>query len=176
MRIAVFLACLFLTGCGDILFTETIATKEDSFFDPSLLGTWFDQDDTVLTVTGENRPGYEILVINAKNGNQLKLVAQYASYGDRQILEVSDAEAGIFSVQAHIWVNVLKKANGIQIQYLDSKWLQEKATQNGLQMFTADGHPVVTAPAVKLREFAKEFGLQPEARGSVMDLIPFKKK
>ena len=127
-------------------------------------------------MTGENRPGYEIMVINAKNGNQLKLLAQFASYGDEQILEVTDAEGGLFSVPAHAWVDVRKTGTGLQVHYLDSKWLQQKAQQAGLAMFKADGHPVVSAAAEPLREFAKQFGLKPEARGSSMELVPFRKK
>ena len=175
---------MFTSGCGDLLSTEPLASKdgtldarvESALFDAALLGTWFDQDDTVITVTSEKQPVYEILVINAEKGNKFRLLGQLVRFGDRQILDVTDAEGGFFSVQAHIWIYVRKKGNGVQIQYLDSKWLQEKARQSGLPFFSSDGHPVLTAPTAKLLEFVLQYGTQPEARGGTMDLIPFKKK
>jgi hypothetical protein len=188
MRLSTLIApitlAMFTSGCGELLSTEPLASKdgtlgarvESALFDAGLLGTWFDQNDTVITVTSEKQPVYEILVINAEKGNKFRLLGQIVRFGDRQILDVTDAEGGVFSVQAHVWIHVQKKGIGIQIQYLDSKWLQEKARQSGLPLFTADGHPVLTAPTAKLLEFVRQYGTQPEARGGTMELVPFKKK
>ena len=174
--LAVLTFALMLTGCGDLLSTEPLATEEDILFDAALLGTWFDQDDTVITVKSEKQPVYEILFIGTEDGNKIRLSGQLVQFGDQRILDVSDADGGLFSIQAHAWIRVQKKGSGIQIQYLDSKWLQEKARESGLPLFTADGHPVLTASSAKLREFIGQYGTKPEAGGGTLDLIPFKKK
>jgi hypothetical protein len=168
-------AAVSITGCGELLSTEPLATKEDTLFDAGLLGTWFDQDETVITVKSEKRPVYDILFIGTEEGNRIRLSGQLVPFGDRQILDVSDWEGGPFSIQAHVWIHVQKKGDGIHLQFLDSKWLQSKLQESGLPFFLADSHPAITASTAKVREFVKEYGTKPEAGGGTIDLIPFKK-
>lgn len=180
MRIFTLLAltilAVFTTGCGEVLSTEPLAFKEDTLFDAGLIGTWFDREDTAITVTSETAPVYEILVIGTENGETFRLKGQLVRFGEHRILDVTDAEAGLFGIHAHSWVYVRKTGNGIQIQYLDSKYFQAKVRQSGLPQFTADGHPVLTAPTEKLQQLVRLYGLEPEARGGTMDLVPFKRK
>ncbi len=169
-------AAVFISGCGDMLSTESLASKEDTLFDAGLLGTWFDKDDTVITVKSETHPVYEILFIGTDEGNKIKLSGQLVQFGDQQILDVTDAEGGLFSIQAHVWIRIQKQGDGIRMQFLDSKWLQDKARESGLPLFLADRHPAITASTAKLREFIGQYGTKPEAGGGTMELFPFKKK
>jgi hypothetical protein len=169
-------AALFLAGCSDVLSTEPLAMEDDTLFDAALVGTWFDQDDTVIKVTSAQPPVYEILVIGTNEGDKHHLRGRLVQFGEQRILDVTDADAGLYSIQGHVWIYLQKKGKGIQIQYLDSKWFQEKVRQSGLAFFLADKHPVVTAPTAKLREFAGKYGVQPEARGGALELVPLGKK
>jgi hypothetical protein len=169
-------ATLFLAGCSDVLSTEPLAIDDDTVFDAGLVGTWFDQDDTVIKVTSAQPPVYEILVIGTNEGDKHHLRGRLVQFGEQRILDVTDADAGLYSIQGHVWIYLQKKGKGIQIQYLDSKWFQEKVRQSGLPFFLADKHPVVTAPTAKLREFVGKYGVQPEARGGALELVPLGKK
>lgn len=173
---ALLAAALCLTGCSDILSTEPLATDDDTLFDAALVGTWFDQDDTVVTVTSAKPPMYDILVINTKDATKHALVGRLVRFGEQQILDVIDVDAGLYGIQGHVWIYVEKKGDAIQIQYLDSKWLQDKLRQGGLAFFLFDKHPVTTAPTARLREFVRQYGLGKEARGGPMLLLPFTKK
>jgi hypothetical protein len=167
---------LFLTGCGELLSTEPLASSNDTTFDAGLLGTWSNQEDTVFTVTSHAPPDYEILLVGTDKGEKTSMRGRLARLGEHRILDLTDAEPGMYSIQGHIWVHVEKKGATLQIQYLDSKWLQDKLRQSGLPWFIADSHPVITAPTAKLQEFARQYAVQPEARGNTLELVPFKKK
>lgn len=167
---------VIITGCGGVLSTEPLASKDDTLFDAGLLGTWFDQENTVITVTSAKPPLYEILVLGTDRGDTSRLLGRLVRFGEHQILDVTDAEPGVYSIQGHMWVYIEKKENGLQVQYLDSKWFQEKVQQSGLPQFSANGHPVITASTASLRELVQQYGLQPEARGDTMELAPFKKQ
>jgi hypothetical protein len=164
-----------LTGCGDVLSTEPLAAPGDTRFDTSLLGTWSDQDDMILTVTSRAQPVYDILYLDTNTGEKVALQGRLMRFGEHQVLDVTEAEPGIFSVPAHVWVYVTKKKPGLQIQYLDSKWFQQKVRASGLAYFAQDKHPVLTAPTAQLQELVRQHGLQAEARGPVLDLVPFKR-
>jgi hypothetical protein len=169
-------ATLFLAGCSDVLSTEPLAIDDDTVFDAGSVGTWFDQDDTVITVTSAQPPVYEILTIGTNEGDKHQLRGRLVQFGEQRILDVTDVNPGIYSIQGHVWIYVQKKGKGIQIQYLHSKWFQEKVRQSGLAFFLADKHPVITAPTAKLREFVGKYGVQPEARGKALELVPLGKK
>ncbi len=166
-----------MTGCGDLLFTEPLALKEDTTFDAGLVGTWYDQEDTVITVTAPDSPVLEILVIGTKDGETFRLAGRLVKIGAHTLLDVTDKKVGLYGVPGHMWIHLEKKGKGWRIQYLHSKWLRERVWEARLAAFISPVETtVVTAPGEQLREFARKYAVMAEGRGEPMDLVPFRKE
>lgn len=66
-------------------------------------------------------------------------------------------------LRAFVYLNNLP--NGLKIQFLDSKWLQEQVQQNkSLSHYDLDGHPIITGTTAEMQDFFSQFGLNEQAR------------
>ena len=165
-----------LTGCGDLMFVEPLASDSDKTFDKALVGNWYDRDSVVLHVTAEKPPVYDVTILFVESGKSAHLQGRLVRLGDQQILDLYDPEAGLFNVGCHVWVYVQRKGTGLEIAYLDSPWLQARLKESGLRTFEVEKHPVSTASTAQLREFAAKYAVRPEARAGSLEWSAFKKK
>ncbi|MGA3024433.1 MAG: hypothetical protein ABSF98_06670 [Bryobacteraceae bacterium] len=155
---------LLLTGCGDLMSLESIATKDNTVFDKALLGTWTDNKDS-LCVVGPADPGYNIAWIGTGDtGDKTLLEGRLVKMGDQRVLDVWGADPGAFSVPAHVFLRVRISGGTMELRFLDSEWLQQRVRQSSLAYSVfGEGHPIITAPPAQVRTFLQEFGLKEEA-------------
>lgn len=171
------LLVMTLAGCGDLMFVEPLATDADTLFDTGFIGSWGDGDNTVVRVTGEHPPAYDVTLYFIESGKTSHFAGRMVRFGEgRQVLDLADPEPGLFNVGAHVWLSVDRKGDALSVSFLDSKWLQDQAKQAGLPAFYSEKHPVLTAPTAQLRSFAEKFGVRREARAEPFELKPFKLK
>lgn len=169
----VLIALLALVSCSDVLSTEPLAARDDTSFDTSLLGTWFDPDDTVISVTSGQRPFYDITVVDRQKQNRFVLQGRLVEFGDQRVLDLTDMQPALYSVPGHAWLVVTKRGDGLEVQHLDTEWLQAQVRRSGLSHTLIGGRLLITAPAERLRSFVARYGLRPEARGEPLYLTPF---
>lgn len=166
------LAFLCLLACSDIVATEPLAARDEVAFDSALLGTWFDADDTVFTVSSPTRPFYEIRAIDRQQDNQFLLQGRLVQFGNQRILDLVDVQPALYSIPAHAWLTVEKRGNGLELHHLDSAWLQAQVRRSGLSYTAIGGRLLLTAPADRLRAFVERYGLNPQAVGEPIYLTP----
>ena len=163
--LTVLVAGMFLlTGCGDLLSLEPLATKENAVFDSALPGTWTDNQDTLCVVRAAN-PVYRIVWISAGDGrDETRLEGRLVRMGEERVLDVSGVDPGAFSVAAHVFLRVRISRGTMELRFLDSDWLQQQVKQSSLAYSViGEGHPIITAPPAQLLTFLQQFGLKEEA-------------
>ena len=174
--IPILVAALLTTACSDLLSVEPLASDRNTVFDPALLGNWriLDKnDDIIVSVREGNNHGYDILWVDVKSDSKSHLDGQLVEINGQHVLDVSphDADAGAFFVPGHAFLYLTSLPNGLKIQFLDSKWLQEQVTQSRLLPHSASGaHPVITATTADMQDFFTQFGLNEQARSEPITL------
>jgi len=165
---------LFTTACGELLSVEPLATDNNTTFDPALVGVWADVDgsNSVLIYVGEGeKHAHDILWVDTKDHDTTCLEARLVHIGGQRILELSDKSNGVFSIRGHALAYVSNLENGLQLQFLDSKWLQQKVQQSQLLTHSQlEGHPLITGTSAQLQDFVVQFGLNEQARSEPISL------
>ncbi len=156
---------ILLTGCGDLLSIQPLATKDNAVFDSALIGVWSDGDDLLLRVSEDKPAAYDILWMNTKDGDKVKLKGRLVQLRDQKVLDVWPADPTPFSIPGHAFLAVRVTGEGIEARFLDTKWLREKVRQSdSLAHISIEGDPLITAPTAQLEAFLLKFGLSPEAQ------------
>lgn len=158
-------SAILLTGCGELLSIEPLATKSNTVFDPALLGVWTDGEDLILRVTEYKPAAYDILWTNTKDSEKVELKAKLVSLGDQRILDLWPADPVPFSIPGHAFIAISVTGEGIEARFLDTKWLRAKVRQSdSLAHINIEGDPLITAPTAQVGTFLLEFAPSPEAQ------------
>ncbi|HTC95588.1 MAG TPA: hypothetical protein VK699_19250 [Terriglobales bacterium] len=174
--IPILAASLFTTACGDLLSVAPLATDSNTTFDPALIGTWSDLDGSnsvLISVREGDKHNYDILWIDTKNNDKYRVDARLVQIGGQKILDVTpvSSDAGPFTIPGHAFVYISNLENGLKIQFLDSKWVQEKVKQSkSLTYYQLEDHPIITGTSAQLQDFFLQNGLNEQARGEPMSL------
>ena len=169
-------ATVLLTGCGDLSSVEGLANKDNTVFDPSLVGSWSSGDAVVIVQKGDDQ-SYRIHWLGTEFSNTPRIVrmeGRLAKIGDQQILDLTAANPGVFAVPCHVFLRVRPSVEGLKVQFVDSKWMREQVTANQVAGFVQDGHPVLTAQAPQIAAFLLKVGFDERALDDPMILRPLK--
>jgi hypothetical protein len=167
---------LLLTGCGDLSSVEGLANKDNVVFDPSLVGAWSSGDAVVIVQKGDHQ-SYHIHWLEAESMDTPRIVrmeGRLATLGDQRILDLTASNPGAFAVPCHVFLRVRPAAEGLKVQFVDSKWIREQVTASQVADFLQDGHPVLTAQAPQIAAFLLKFGFDERALDDPMMLRPLK--
>jgi hypothetical protein len=173
--VVVFLAVL-LTGCGELPSVEGIATKDNTVFDPALVGAWNAGDAVIIVQKGDDL-GYHIHWAGAEGTETPRFVrmeGMLVKLGEQRVLDLTAARQDAFSIPCHVFLRIRPVNDGLKVQFIDSKWIREQA--RALPGFVQDGHPVLTAPAAQVEGFLRKFGFEERALDEPMMLRPLKQK
>lgn len=179
MRLAwvvVFLAVL-LTGCGDLPSVEGMANKDNTVFDPALVGAWNAGDAVIIVQASEDKSSYAIHWVGAEGTETpqfVRMEGTLVKLGDQRVLDLTAARQDAFSIPCHVFLRIRPAKDGLKVQFIDSKWIREQA--RALPGFIHDGHPVLTAPAAQVEAFVRQFGFEERALDEPMMLRPLKQK
>jgi hypothetical protein len=100
--------------------------------------------------------------------------ARLAQIGDQRILDLTASNPGVFAVPAHVFLRVRPVAEGLKVQFVDSKWMRGQVAANQVAGFMQDGHPVLTAQTPQIAAFLLKFGFDERALDDPMILQPLK--
>lgn len=168
---AVAALALLATGCGELLSVHPLATKDNSVFDPALVGVWSDGDDLLLRVSEDKPAAYDILWMNTKDSDKVKLKGRLVQLRDQKVLDLWPADPTPFSIPGHAFLLVRTVGDGLEVRFLDSKWLQAKVRESGALAHTLiEGDPVITGPTPQVEAFLLKFGLSAEAQDEPLRL------
>lgn len=169
-------AALFTTACAGLLSVEPLATDNNAIFDPALLGVWGDLDGSnsvlVYVREGEKR-SYDILWVDTKDYDTCHLEGRLVPIGGQRILDLTSRDKSnvLFGIPGHALVYLSSLDNGLQLQFLDSKWLQEKVQQSKLLGHSQlEGQTTIMGTTVQLQDFVVQFGLNEQARSEPLSL------
>ena len=170
-------AVVSLTGCGDLPSVEGIANKDNTVFDPALVGAWNAGDAVIIVQASEDKSSYAINWVGAE-GTQtprfIRMEGTLVKLGDQRVLDLTAARQDAFSIPCHVFLRIRPVNDGLKVQFIDSKWIREQA--RALPGFVQDGHPVLTASAAQVEGFLRKFGFEERALDEPMLLRPLKQK
>jgi hypothetical protein len=167
--IPIMAAALITTSCDGLLSVEPLATDSNTVFDPDLLGVWATvQDDdynAIVSIREGNDHSYEIHWLAVKSGDDYKLNGRLVEINGQRILDVTPNDSQTFSIPGHAFVYISAAQDELQIQFLDSEWLQEQVKKSSLlPHYEVEGSPVITGTSAQLQNFISEFGTNEQAR------------
>src|SRR5580693_1699564 len=145
-------AGILLTSCGDLPSLEGLANKNNTVFDPALVGAWNSGDAAVTVQRGDNQ-SYRIHWLGAEDAETtetpriVRMEGRLAQIGGQRILDLTASNPGAFAIPCHVFLRIRPVKDGLQIQFLDSTWIREQVKTSALASVVYDGHPVLTAPA-----------------------------
>jgi hypothetical protein len=164
-----------LTSCGDLPSVEGVANKENTVFDPALVGAWNSGDAVVIVQKAEDQ-GYGIHWLGAEGREPPRIIGmegRLVRIGDQRILDLTTSDPGALAIPCHVFLRILPVKEGLKVQFVDSKWIREQVTSS-LASFVQDNHPVLTAPAPQIEAFLLKFGLDERALDDPILLRPLK--
>lgn len=188
-------AVALLVSCMPAYSVHPYFTEKDLIFDPSLVGTWYSQDDenqrgavVIEQMDFNGKPGYEISLTNITDKpatpeiNQ-KFDARLFKLGGEQFLDVvqSDLRSGddqiaVLAMPVHMLAKVSLQEDSLTFWFLDDEWLK-KSLESG-QTSTAheieDDTPVLTAPTADLQKFVLDHANEEKAFS--FEAGPFQRK
>ena len=179
--IAPVFAAVLLTGCGDLPSVEGIANKENTVFDPALVGAWNSGDAVIIVQKGGVEKGdesYQISWVGADNDTPrvVRMEGRLVRAGEQRILDLTASDPRAFSIPCHVFLRIRPVKEGLKVQFVDSKWIREQVKTSSLASFEQDTHPVLTARAPQVEAFLVKFGLDERALDDPMILRPLKEK
>lgn len=157
-------AALLLTGCGDLPSVQGLANKGNTVFDSSLVGAWNSGDAVVIVRAGKDQ-SYRIDWLGAEGDETPRIVrmeGRLFKIGDQRMLDLATSAPGAFAIPCHVFLRVRPVAEGLKVQFVDSKWIRGQVPSS-LASFTLDDHPVLTAPAPQVEAFLLKFGFDERA-------------
>jgi hypothetical protein len=164
---------LLLSGCGDLLSVQPLATAETAVFDAGLTGEWSCADTNCKGVSLLIRAGsaekkdYDFLWIPEDSEGALRLKGQLVKVGDRLVFDLIPRMRPDLMLPGHSFILVEKTADGVKFHWLDSGWLRSRVTsQDGLAHAMVDDKPVITAGSAEINAFLAKFGLDAQAASS----------
>lgn len=170
------LAVVVLTGCGDLPSVEAVATRENTIFDPALVGAWNTGDAVTLVRAGDDQ-SYRIDWLGAEGDDTPQIVrmeGRLVKIGGQPILDLTASEPGAFAIAGHVFLRVRPVKEGLKVQFVDSLWIRDQVKTVPLAAFTFEGHPVLTAAASQLEAFLLKFGLEERALDEPILFRPLK--
>ncbi len=174
-------ATVLLTACGDLPSVEALANKQNTVFDPTLVGSWNAGDAVVIVQAGDdvqsgNAQSYRISWLGAEGTETPRIVGmegRLAKIGDQKILDLTASDPGAFAIPCHVFLRIRPVKEGLKVQFMDSKWIRQQVPSS-LASFMKDNHPVLTAPAPEIEAFFLKFGFDERALDDPMLLRPLK--
>jgi hypothetical protein len=171
------LAVALLTGCGELPSVEALANKENTVFDPALIGAWNSGDAVVIVQKGEDQ-AYLIHWLGADGSIDtpriVRMEGRLAKIGDQRILDLTSSNPGAFAIPCHVFLRIRPVKEGLKVQFIDSKWIREQVKSSSLANFVQDNHPVLTAPSSQIEAFLQKFAFDERALDDPMLLRPLK--
>jgi hypothetical protein len=173
LLLAPLLAFFFLTACGDLPSIEPLATKDNTVFDPALVGVWNSKSALVISQKGDDQ-SYKISWLNTGEPDTApaRMEARLARVGDQRILDLTSADPGAFAIPCHVFLRVRPVNEGLKVQFVDSKWLRDQVKTSSLESFLWEENPVLTASSSRLAAFLLQFGLDQRALDDGLLLHP----
>jgi len=168
------LACFLLAGCGDLPSVEGLATRENTIFDPALTGTWNSDGAVIVSQKGGN-DSYRVSWLGTDDTEAPQIVrmeARLVRIGDQKILDLTSSDPGAFAIPCHVFLRVRPVKEGLEVRFVDSKWIRDQVKANSLESFVQDEHPVITASAARVTAFLLRFGLDERALDDPILLRP----
>jgi hypothetical protein len=175
--IAPVFAALLLTGCGDLPSVEALANKENSVFDPALVGAWSSGDAIVIVQAGRDQ-SYRIHWLGTEGSETPRIVrmeGRLARVGDQRILDLTSSDPGAFAIACHVFLRIRPVKEGLKVQFVDSKWIREQVRTSSLASFVQDDHPVLTAPSSQIEAFLLKFGFDERALSDPIVMRPLQR-
>jgi len=163
---AILLLCL-LAACGPVLSIHPLYTDKDVVFDPALVGTWIDPQDTssapIIFERGSN-DSYRAITRLDKNANVDQIFeAHLVKLNGRLFLDAvqtknrmsgQEEDMGI-AVPGHLFARVSIEGDSLRLDLLDQDWIKDKLETRKISIAheELDGDIVLTASTPELQRF-----------------------
>ena len=162
-----------MTGCT--LNLHTLFTSKDVTYEPSLLGSWLNEETTWLIKAYDKPTGRYLLQTTMKDQPQAEFSAILGMIGTNRFLELTPKRPdeihpktfyGGHFVQLHSFWKVELNGDDLTLTSLSIKWLETAIKQNKVTLKyekPEGGILFLTASTQELQEFVSKYANDPEA-------------
>ncbi|HEY6211406.1 MAG TPA: hypothetical protein VIW45_03935 [Vicinamibacterales bacterium] len=145
------------SACGDLLSLHALYTSTDRVTDPTIEGTWTNDDDRV-TVQRDG-DGYRVVQKNIKDPTDT--AAFYVRLVD--LAGVRFADLVQEDTLGHMIVRLRVADGKLRIAFLDSKWLRDRVPHEDALIRPTQPRAVVTLRTAQLRQLVTRYANEPKA-------------
>ena len=157
----VFTGALALTGCSTLVSLNPFVTDEQAVMDPTLLGTWTNEDGTDTYSISQDGGGYAIRYLSGSS-DAYQFKARLMVAGDIKLLDLFSANEDAWQLPVHTAVRVRTEGGTLSLAFMDSGWLKVQAGQQ-VATVPLDDRTLITAPSEAVRDFLMKAAADPEA-------------
>lgn len=155
-----------LCACVPVFSIHPLYTDKDLYFEPALVGTWFDPSGSVQPITFARR-GSNSYVVTAVDDSVPPVKYTYDAHVvklsgrlfiDAQQSDISTANGSILilAAPAHMLGEVAFDQQTLTIRFLDDDWTRSALRGGGVAIrhdTSDDGTPILTATTADLQNF-----------------------
>jgi hypothetical protein len=156
------LACIVpMTGCLTLA-VYPLYTAADLVADLPIEGTWTDAEAKEVWEIRKNGDAYSIVCTTDSKSEPVE--ARLLRLGEQRFLDLTAKDTPSLAVAGHFFARVRMSKEELEVQLMDSGWLEGKARETGLaSLDLPDKELLLTAPTAELRKFVLRYAGDPGA-------------
>jgi hypothetical protein len=161
LMIAALAAAALATGCGVTLSVHPLYAEKDLASDLQLEGKWTDDEAKDIWAVRKDGDVYVATCPTDKDSEPIEM--RLVRLGEHRFLDLTSKNTPSLSIPGHLFAKVSVTGDELQIQMMDSKWLEQKARETGFPYVEADKQVILTAPTSDLQKFVLLHAADPDA-------------
>jgi hypothetical protein len=163
------LVCALLTPGCLTLSVYPLYTANEVVTGLPLEGTWTDAEGKDVWEIRKNGDAYAIVCTTDKTSEPVE--AHLLRLGDQHFLDLTSKDTPSLAIAGHFFAKIRTSQEELQVQLMDSAWLERKARETGLaSLDLPDREMVLTASTGELQRFILRHAGDPDAFGKAENL------
>jgi hypothetical protein len=161
LTIATLAAAALATGCGVTLSVHPLYTDKDLATNPQLEGKWTDDEAKDIWAVRKDGDVYVATCPTDKDSEAIEM--RLVRLGDRYFLDLTSKNQPSLSIPGHLFAKVSVTGDELQVQMMNSKWLEQKARDTGVPYVELDKQVILTAATADLQKLLSLHAADPDA-------------
>lgn len=161
LMMAALAAAALTTGCGVTLSVHPLYTDKDLASDPQLEGKWTDDEAKDIWTVRKDGDVYVAICSSEKDSEAVEM--RLVRLGEYHFLDLTSKNPPSLAIPGHLFAKVSVMGDELEIQLMDSKWLDQKVRETGFPYVEADKQVILTAPTSELQKFVLLHAADPGA-------------
>jgi hypothetical protein len=150
-------ACILLTGCGDLLTLHALYTKADQVFDPAIEGKW-ESTDNVMSIRRDGDRYEVILQSRPPSAESTKFELHLMEIRGVRLADLEAADQ-----IGHMILRVRLTDGKLHVAFLDSEWLRQRVPHDEADIEFGLKQAILTQQNPQLKSLVAKYALEDRA-------------